>query len=110
MAATLTKFKGRGDVQLGAKVEGSIIDFKGDAAYATGGYVVTPAAVGLKRIIAIVDLGPITAGATGKVVEYDQVNAKLKVLVSAAAASPLQEVANASDQSGVTRRLLCLGN
>lgn len=109
MAATYAKLKGRGDMQMGSRVEGVIFDFKADAAYATGGYPITAAAIGMKRITAISDFGPVTAGASGKVAEYDQVNGKVKILVSAAAASALQEVANASDQSGVTRRMVALG-
>ncbi len=112
MAATVAKVKGRGDVQMGARVEGAIADLTGDASYVTGGYAVTPAMFGLKRIIAIIDLGTaITAGATGKILEYDAVNSKVKILQTGGAINtPFAEVANASNQSTTTRRVLALGN
>jgi hypothetical protein len=113
MAATLAKLKGRGDVQMGARVEGAIVDFTGDASYPAGGYAVTPAQFGLKRIVAIVDLGPQTAGATGRLAEYDPVNAKVKLLLvnaPASTATPLAEVTAATNVTTVTRRLLALGN
>ncbi len=109
MALTVTKVRGVSEQVLG-KVRAVMADVTGDASYVTGGLACTPELFGLKRLFAVSDLDtPTVAGGTGKRFEFDQANAKLKVLVSAAAGSAMQEVANASDQSGVTRRVLAYG-
>ena len=109
MGLTVTKVRGTSEQVLG-KVRGVMCDVAADNSYVTGGEACTADLFGLKRLLAVQDLNtPTTAGGTGKQYEFDVTNAKLKILVSAAAGSALQEVANASDQSGVTRRVLALG-
>ena len=109
MGLTVTKVRGTSEQVLG-KVRGVMADVAFDASYPTGGEACTADLFGLKRLLAVQELNtPTTSGATGKQVEFDVTNAKLKLLVSGGSGSALAEVSNASDQSGVTRRVLALG-
>jgi hypothetical protein len=102
MAATIAKVKGR-EADLGP-YRAVLVDVTGDASYPIGGYAITPRGLGFARVIVgMLDAGPVTAGAQLRFVEYDRVNSKVKIQAAGV------EVANASNQSTVTRRVMFLG-
>jgi len=88
-----------------------VITFTGDTSYPTGGTANFQALVrdaldvGAIDILAVV---PIECG--GYVPQYDEVTDKLKVYVSAAAASALGQVANATSLAATTFKVLVISN
>lgn len=84
------------------------VEFTLDAAYAAGGYAVTPAQLGLASIDLI-----LPCPTSGYVPEWDYTNAKLKVMYgdnNNASDGPLIEVPNATAGiSGLLSRALVIG-
>lgn len=81
-----------------------------DNSYPTGGLALTPAQVGLSKILFSVDGGVTNAGSAGMVsTSYDVANSKLLAFGGAAAGSKHGEVTNATDLSAVTSRVVFFG-
>lgn len=93
----------------GATVE-VFVDITADSSYpntgtfSTSGYSLTPAQLGLSEILYI-DCGSLN----GYVVHYDYANQRLHFFVSAASGSKFAEVANLTNLSTVTGRLIAIG-
>lgn len=80
------------------------VDVTCDSSYATGGYSLTAADLGLQRIDFV------DAGASGGYVpEYNYSTNKLLVRWSGGSGAVLSQVTNATDLSAVTFRLYVLG-
>ena len=81
-----------------------VMEVTGDSSYPTGGYSMTPANVGLSRIL-YVDL----ASAGGYLLEYDYTNQKVKFYRETGAAGTMSEVPNTTNVSAAVGRLLVIG-
>lgn len=88
-----------------------LADVTFDSSYPTGGEAVSPPQLGLQSV----DFVSVSS-ADGYIVEYDYANGKLIARTptnvsdgEAAAAAPADEVANATDLSAVTVRVLAIG-
>jgi hypothetical protein len=93
----------------GATVE-VFVDITGDASYpntgtfSTSGYTLTPAQLGMSEVL-YVDCGSLA----GYVVHYDYANQRLHFFQSAAAGNKFTEVANTTNLSTVTGRMIAIG-
>lgn len=103
MAATITKVRNGEDVWGKTRVQ--FVDFTGDTSYPTGGYTISPAAVGMKAIIGADIVG---ANAAGGNIQASWNNSTGKLMLSypsgGGATSPaaLSDPAIASGATAVT--------
>ena len=83
-----------------------VVNFKGDTSYPTGGSIGVSAALGFRRILALIILSH-----SGYVTDYDPGTDKLKVYQqpSVATAGAMPEVPNTTNLSGAIFRALVIG-
>ena len=103
MALTFTSIQ-RINIQKAGGVRFAIYDVTFDNGYATGGWAVTPANLGLTAILGLIPLGP-QAAAAGSLITWDPVNSKLLAFKSNTAAL-FQEIAAADLNTRVCRFLV----
>ena len=101
MALTFTDVK-RINIQKSGGIRFAVIDITFDNSYATGGWAVTPANLGMSVIYGMIALGPQVAAA-GSLITYDPVNGKLLAFKSTAAGSLFGEIAAADLNTRVCR-------
>lgn len=105
MALTITVV----DRESSGRERATIADVNFGAGYTSGGTAFTAADFGLVALRSLHDVNsPQTAGAAGKIAEWDVTNGKLKLLQSAGAGNPFADVGT-TDQSGSTRRVRAVG-
>jgi hypothetical protein len=110
MALTINRVTGLRDESVGSqRMLTRHVTF--DNSYATGGESLKPADVGLRQISNVIPVGAARkTDATSAVnVSYDHTNQKLVAYNSAAAGAAPTEVANATDLSTYTARVLVFG-
>jgi hypothetical protein len=95
---------------LGGVARSCIADVTFSGTYAAGGDTYTPSQFGMTTILAMVPMGSASGSATtAYVVSPDLANNKIKLMASAAAASPPTETATAG-QTGTVARVLVIGD
>jgi|SRR5579871_7015603 len=104
MAATVTVNVTPTDASVSNRKE-KVVDVAYDNSYPTGGYAIAPSAVGLEQILAVLAGGNLA----GYIPSYNQATGKLQLFQQSAATGALTEVANTTNVSAVSHRLVFFG-
>jgi hypothetical protein len=110
MALTTTRITGVRDTVIGnKKLVTRHVTF--DSSYATGGEPLVPSDFGLKAIDSVIPAGPARKadGTSAVIPSYDHTNQKLMAYWSAGSGAAPTQVANATDLSTYTARLVVVG-